>query len=67
VFCRNGNGRGHREDDAEPRVTGHGMPILKVVLDDGNALRVTENHRFALSDGSAREAKDLVPGDSLGS
>ena len=27
---------------------------------------MTENHRFVLSDGSAREAKDLVPGDSLG-
>jgi ribonucleotide reductase alpha subunit len=41
------------------------MPILKVVLDDGNSLRVTENHRFVLSDGSVREAKDLVSGDSL--
>jgi len=66
VFCRNASGRSTVRMMRNPRVTGHGMPILKVALDDGNALRVTENHRFVLSDGSAREAKDLVPGDSLG-
>jgi ribonucleotide reductase alpha subunit len=66
VFCRNGSGRSTVRMMRNPRITGHAMPILKVVLDDGNALRVTENHRFVLSDGSAREAKDLAPGDSLG-
>ncbi|MEW6720227.1 MAG: ribonucleotide reductase N-terminal alpha domain-containing protein, partial [Thermodesulfobacteriota bacterium] len=65
VFCRNDNGRPSVRMMRNPRVTGRNLPILKVLLDDGSSLRVTENHRFVLSDGSAREAKDLLPGDSL--
>jgi len=66
VFCRNKTGRPTVRMMRNPRVTGRSMPILKVVLDDGNSLRVTENHRFVLSDGSDKEAKDLESGDSLG-
>ena len=66
VHCRGRNGRVTVRMMRNPRVTGHGRRILKVVLDDGNSLRVTENHRFVLSDGAVREARELVSGDSLG-
>ncbi|MBI5418968.1 MAG: TSCPD domain-containing protein [Deltaproteobacteria bacterium] len=65
VFCRNEKGRATVRTMRNPRVTGRRKPILKVTLDDGSFLRVTENHRFVLSDGRVKEAQDLVPGDSL--
>jgi ribonucleotide reductase alpha subunit len=66
VFSRNERGRATVRMMRNPRVTGHGKRILKVVLDDGNFVRVTENHKFILSDGSTRQARELLPGDSLG-
>jgi len=65
VFCRNGKGKVTVRMMRNARLTGRGKRILKVALDDGNFLRVTENHKFVLSDGRIREAKDLLPGDSL--
>ena len=66
VFCRNGKGKVTVRMMRNPRVTGRGKRILKVVLDDGNFVRATENHKFILSDGSTRQARELLPGDSLG-
>jgi ribonucleotide reductase alpha subunit len=66
VFCRNGKGKVTVRMMRNPRVTGRGKRILKVVLDDGNFVRATENHKFILSDGSARQARELLAGDSLG-
>jgi ribonucleotide reductase alpha subunit len=65
VFCRNGKGKVTVRMMRNPRVTGRRREILKVILDDGNSLRVTGNHRFVLSGGTVKEARDLVPGDSL--
>ncbi|MCI5130359.1 MAG: hypothetical protein D3904_02265 [Candidatus Electrothrix sp. EH2] len=65
VFCRNSKGGASVRMMRNPRLTGHNKPILKVTLDDGNSVRVTENHKFVLSDGSVKEAKDLLRGDSL--
>jgi ribonucleotide reductase alpha subunit len=65
VFCRNGKGKVTVRMMRNPRITGRGKRILKVVLDDGNFVRATENHKFVLSDGTEREAKDLLRGDSL--
>ena len=65
VFCRNGKGKVTVRMMRNPRLTGRGKRILKVVLDDGNSVRATENHKFVLSDGSTRQARELQPGDSL--
>jgi ribonucleotide reductase alpha subunit len=65
VFCRNGEGKVTVRMMRHARLTGRGKRILKVVLDDGNCVRATENHKFVLSDGSEKEARKLVPGDSL--
>ncbi|WP_417908544.1 ribonucleotide reductase N-terminal alpha domain-containing protein [Candidatus Electronema sp. PJ] len=65
VFCRNSKGGASVRMMRNPRITGYNKQILKVTLDDGNSVRVTENHRFVLSDGSVKEAKDLLSGDSL--
>ena len=48
-----------------PRLTGKNRKILKITLDDGSNIKVTENHKFMLRDGSYKEAKDLKENDSL--
>lgn len=48
-----------------PRVTGLNQKILKVTFDSGDSVRVTENHKFMLRDGSFKEAKNLQFNDSL--
>ena len=53
-------GRGH-----SCRRTGEKAPILAVELDNGEILRCTLDHQWRMRDGSYREARNLVPGDSL--
>ena len=48
-----------------PRLTIKNAEIKKVILDNGEEIKCTLNHRFMLKDGSYKEAKDLMPGDSL--
>ena len=48
-----------------PRLTGTNMPIYKVLLDDGNAIQATANHKFRLHSGEYRAVEDLLVGDSL--
>jgi hypothetical protein len=40
-------------------------PVLEVLLDNGEVVKTTCDHRFMMRDGSYREARDLRPGDSL--
>jgi ribonucleotide reductase alpha subunit len=65
VYCRDNEGRAAIRMMRNPRLTGINKEIVKVNLDDGNCVRVTENHRFILSDGSVKQAIDLSEGDSL--
>ncbi|MBI2660559.1 hypothetical protein HYX07_05340, partial [Candidatus Woesearchaeota archaeon] len=48
-----------------PRLTKKGAEIMKVVLDNGEEIKCTLNHRFMLKDGSYKEAQNLEPEDSL--
>ena len=48
-----------------PRKTKENAEIMKVILDNGEEIRCTLNHKFMLKDGTYKEAKDLVSGDSL--
>jgi len=48
-----------------PRLTKRNAEIMKVVLDNEEEIKCTLNHKFMLKDGSYKEAKDLMPGDSL--
>jgi ribonucleotide reductase alpha subunit len=48
-----------------PRITGYDKGLIRVTLDDNSHLDVTPNHKFILLDGTTKEAKDLVSGDSL--
>jgi intein/homing endonuclease len=47
------------------RQTGKQVPVVKVLLDNGDSIRCTPNHRFMLRDGTYVEAGSLVPGTSL--
>ena len=48
-----------------PRLTIKNAEIMKVVLDNGEEIRCTHNHRFMLRSGEYKEARDLQPGESL--
>ena len=45
--------------------TGKNTPIMKVVLDNGEEIKCTLNHKFMNRDGSYTEAKNLKPLDSM--
>ena len=47
------------------RKTGEQQKILKIIFDDGNFVRVTENHRIMLRDRSFVQAQNLSIGDSV--
>ncbi len=48
-----------------PRMTNPNAEIMKVILDNGEEIKCTLNHKFMLRTGEYREAKDLKSGDSL--
>lgn len=49
----------------EPRLTKRNAPLVRVTLDNGEAVRCTPDHLFRLRDGSYRRADELAAGDSL--
>jgi len=48
-----------------PRKTRINAEIMKVILDNGEEIKCTLNHKFMLKDGSYKEAQDLESGNSL--
>ncbi len=48
-----------------PRVTKKDTEAIKVILDNGEEIICTPNHRFMLREGNYKEAKDLAKDDSL--
>src|SRR3989338_4616308 len=48
-----------------PRMTKKNAEIMKVILDNEKEIKCTLNHKFMLKNGSYKEAKDLMPDDSL--
>jgi len=53
-------GEGHHS-----RVTRRSVGIVEVVLDNGERIRCTPDHRFMLRDGTYKQAQFMTPGDSL--
>lgn len=48
-----------------PRLTIKNTEIIKVILDNGEEIKCTPNHRLMLRSGAYKEAKDLTKGESL--
>ena len=65
VFCLDFDGNVALSKMVNPRLTGEMKKILKVVLDNGQSVRVTENHKITNKDRIYVEAKDLKCGDIL--
>ena len=65
VFCFDKNDNVKIRLMRNPRVTGYNQPIYKITLDDGCVLRVTQKHKFKLTNGQYQETQYLKPGDSL--
>ena len=53
-------GEGH-----SARMTKRVTELTEVMIDNGEVIRSTTDHRFMMRDGSYKEAKDLKPADSL--
>ncbi len=53
------------EELRHARITKRNAEVLKVILDTGEKIVCTPDHRFMLRDGTYREAKYLQPQDSL--
>ena len=47
------------------RKTGDNREMLEIVLDNGESVRCTPDHRFLMRDGNYKEAQCLLVGDSL--
>ena len=48
-----------------PRITKQGTEVIKVVLDNGEEIICTPDHKFMLKGGGYKMAKNLTPDDSL--
>lgn len=48
-----------------PKKTKENAEIIKVILDNGEEIKCTPNHKFMLKKGGYKKAKDLNSGDSL--
>ncbi len=65
VYCLDSNGTTKIRYMRNPRLTGSNVAVYKVLLDDGNIVRATANHKVRLKNGEYKEIKDLEYGDSL--
>lgn len=65
VYSLNDKGKIEIQLMRNPRITGYNQPIYEVTLDSGDKLHVTPNHKIRLKNGTYKEAKDLIYGDSL--
>jgi hypothetical protein len=65
VYSYDEAGKLHPGRGFDARMTGRGVPVVDVLLDNEEVIRCTDNHPFMLRDGSYLPAKDLRPGCSL--
>ncbi len=65
VYCRRPNGSVAIRMMRRPRISGYDQKILNITITNGHILKVTPNHKFVLSDGTTKEARNLKPNDSL--
>ncbi len=65
TFTIDENGEIKIAEIKNPRLTRKNAEIMKVVLDNGEEIKCTFNHRFMLRDGEYKEARYLQSGDSL--
>ncbi len=59
------NGEIGVEKIKNPRVTKRNTKVIKIVLDNGEKIICTPDHKFMLRDKNYKEAKNLTPEDSL--
>jgi len=53
------------EEIKHPRITKKNAEVIKIILDNDEEIICTPDHRFMLRDGTYKEAKELVPEESL--
>ncbi|MBM3134317.1 MAG: DNA topoisomerase (ATP-hydrolyzing) subunit B [Chloroflexi bacterium] len=59
------DGRMGLEKISRPRLTRKNAGVVRVILDNGQEIMCTPDHRFMLRDGNYKQARDLAPSASL--
>jgi DNA gyrase subunit A len=65
VYSVNRDGKVVIGEGKHARVTRKNAELIELMLDNGEKVRCTPDHRFMLRDGTYKEAQDLTPDDSL--
>ncbi len=65
TFSAGDDGKIQIAEIKNPRRTIVGAEIMKVILDNGEEIKCTLNHKFMLKNGKYKEAQNLQSGDSL--
>jgi len=65
VYSKDENGRTIIKTMRNISLTRKDAQLVKVILDDGSEIKCTPDHKFMMKDGSYKEAKDLISGESL--
>lgn len=65
TYTINSQGRVEIAEIINPRLTRKNQKVMKVILDNGEEIKCTLNHRFMLRNGDYKEAQHLKHGDSL--
>ncbi len=65
VYSVNENGQIVVGEGKNARLTRRNAALIELTIDNGETIRCTLDHRFMLRDGTYKEAKDLMPEDSL--
>jgi DNA gyrase subunit A len=65
TFSVDANEMIHTAEIKNPRKTRINAEIMKVILDNGEEIKCTLNHKFMLKNGEYKGAQDLESGDSL--
>ena len=65
TFTINNNKEVEIAEIKNPRLTKKNAEIMRIILDNGETIKCTLNHKFMLKNGGYKEAKDLLSGDSL--
>lgn len=65
TYSVDSSGKRHRTKIVSPRITKYVDTLSEIVLDSGDPIRCTEDHKWLLANGVYQPAKSLVVGDEL--
>lgn len=65
TFCKSESGETKETKIKDCWITKKTKDLIEVSINNGSKVRCTSDHKFLMKDGTYKEAKDLIKGDSL--